>query len=87
MLQKVGDVLVIGGSEGCDNGAHLPRRSHVGFSDRLEECGKGTGRWIYTAVLDVKRSTAEHLHLLHDHRIVARNRKGRRALGCFKQAV
>lgn len=42
----------------------------------------------YTAVLDVRRSTAEHLAgLLCDHRIVARTRKGRRALGCFKQAV
>lgn len=42
----------------------------------------------YTAVLDVKRSTAEHLAgLLRDHRIAARTRKGRRALGCFKQAV
>jgi hypothetical protein len=42
----------------------------------------------YTAVLDVKRSTAEHLaSLLRDHRIAARTRKGRRALGCFKQAV
>ena len=42
----------------------------------------------YTAVLDVKRSTAEHLAgLLRDHRIVARSREGRRALGCFKQAV
>jgi hypothetical protein len=42
----------------------------------------------YTAVLDVKRSTAEHLaRLLRDHRIAARTRKGRRALGCFKQAV
>ena len=42
----------------------------------------------YTAVLDVKRSTAEHLAgLLRDHRIVAGTRKGRRALGCFKQAV
>jgi hypothetical protein len=42
----------------------------------------------YTAVLDVKRSTAEHLaQLLHDHRIAARTHKGRRALGCFRQAV
>ncbi|WP_316785209.1 HARBI1 family protein [Streptomyces sasae] len=42
----------------------------------------------YTAVLDVKRSTVEHLAgLLRDHRIAARTRKGRRALGCFKQAV
>jgi hypothetical protein len=42
----------------------------------------------YTAVLDVKRSTAEHLaRLLRDHRIVAGTRKGRRALGCFRQAV
>ncbi len=42
----------------------------------------------YTAVLDVKRSTAAHLaSLLRDHRIAARTRKGRRALGCFKQAV
>jgi hypothetical protein len=39
-------------------------------------------------VLDVKRSTAEHLaRLLHDHRIAAGTRKGRRALGCFRQAV
>lgn len=39
-------------------------------------------------MLDVRRSTAEHLAgLLCDHRIVARTRKGRRALGCFKQAV
>lgn len=42
----------------------------------------------YTAVLDVKRSTAEHLAgLLRDHRIAVRTRKGRRALGCFRQAV
>ncbi|MGW3752099.1 transposase family protein, partial [Streptomyces sp. NPDC005134] len=42
----------------------------------------------YTAVLDVKRSTAEHLaRLLRDQRIVAGTRKGRRALGCFRQAV
>ncbi len=42
----------------------------------------------YTAVLDVKRSTAEELaRLLRDHRIAARTRKGRRALGCFRQAV
>lgn len=42
----------------------------------------------YTAVRDVKRSTAEYLAgLLRDHRIVTRTRKGRRALGCFKQAV
>jgi hypothetical protein len=39
-------------------------------------------------VLDVKRSTVEHLAgLLRDHRIVTRTRKGRRALGCFRQAV
>ncbi|MFC5959819.1 IS5/IS1182 family transposase, partial [Streptomyces pratens] len=39
-------------------------------------------------MLDVKRSTAEHLaRLLRDHRIAARTRKGRRALGCFRQAV
>jgi hypothetical protein len=42
----------------------------------------------YTAVLDVKRSTAEHLAgLLRDHRIAAGTRRGRRALGCFRQAV
>jgi hypothetical protein len=42
----------------------------------------------YTAVLDVKRSTAEHLaRLLGDHRLAAGTRKGRRALGCFRQAV
>jgi hypothetical protein len=42
----------------------------------------------YTAVFDVERSTAEHLaQLLRDHRIAARTRKGRRALGCFRQAV
>ncbi|GAA3871578.1 IS5-like element IS470 family transposase [Streptomyces lacrimifluminis] len=42
----------------------------------------------YTTVLDAKRTTAEHLAgLLRDHRIVARTREGRRALGCFKQAV
>jgi hypothetical protein len=42
----------------------------------------------YTAVLDVKRSTAEHLaRLLRDQRIITRTRKGRRALGCFRQAV
>ncbi len=39
----------------------------------------------YTAVLDVKRSTTEHLAgLLRDHRIAARTHKGRR---CFEQAV
>jgi hypothetical protein len=42
----------------------------------------------YTAVLDVKPSTAEHLaRLLRDHRIAVGTRKGRRALGCFRQAV
>ncbi|GAA0906761.1 hypothetical protein GCM10009574_099340 [Streptomyces asiaticus] len=42
----------------------------------------------YTAVLNVKWSTAEHLaRLLHDHRIAAGIRRGRRALGCFRQAV
>jgi hypothetical protein len=42
----------------------------------------------YTAMLDVKRSTAEHLaRLLHDQRIKAGTRKGRRAPGCFLQAV
>ncbi|MFJ4806924.1 IS5/IS1182 family transposase, partial [Streptomyces murinus] len=36
----------------------------------------------YTAVFDVKRSTAEHLaRLLRDHRIAAGTRRGRRALG------
>jgi hypothetical protein len=39
-------------------------------------------------VLDVKRSTAEHpARLLRNHRIETRTRKGRRALGCFKQAA
>ncbi|MFF3878828.1 hypothetical protein ACFYYV_46630, partial [Streptomyces sp. NPDC001978] len=39
-------------------------------------------------MLDVKRSTAEHVaRLLRDHRIAAGTRKGRRALGCFRQAV
>jgi hypothetical protein len=39
-------------------------------------------------VLDVKRSTAEHVaRLLRDHRVAAGTRKGRRALGCFRQAV
>lgn len=42
----------------------------------------------YTAVLDVRRSTAEHLaRLLRDHRAPAGTRRGRRALGCFRQAV
>ncbi|WP_437107331.1 HARBI1 family protein [Streptomyces flaveolus] len=42
----------------------------------------------YTAVLDVKRSTAEHLaRLLRDHRTAIGTRRGRRALGCFRQAV
>lgn len=42
----------------------------------------------YTAVLDVRRSTAEHLaRLLRDHRAVIGSRRGRRALGCFRQAV
>lgn len=42
----------------------------------------------YTAVLDVQRSTAEHLaRLLHGHRTEIGTRRGRRALGCFKQAV
>uniref|UniRef100_A0AAU1IDY7 Transposase family protein n=1 Tax=Streptomyces sp. NBC_00180 TaxID=2903632 RepID=A0AAU1IDY7_9ACTN len=36
----------------------------------------------------VERSTAEHLaRLLRDHRIAARTRRGRRAPGCFRQAV
>ena len=43
---------------------------------------------ISTAVLDVRRSTAEHLaRLLRDHRAVIGNRRRRRALGCFRQAV
>ncbi|WP_372443918.1 HARBI1 family protein [Streptomyces adelaidensis] len=42
----------------------------------------------YTAVLDVKRSTAEHLaQLLRDHRTAVKTRRGRRALSCFKQSV
>ncbi|KUJ33578.1 transposase [Streptomyces sp. NRRL F-5122] len=42
----------------------------------------------YTAVLDVRRSTAEHLsRLLRDHRAAVGTRGGRRALGCFRQAV
>lgn len=42
----------------------------------------------YTAVLDVRRSTAEHLaRLLHDRRAAIGTRRGRRALGCFRQAV
>ncbi|MFJ8390948.1 transposase family protein [Streptomyces sp. NPDC094438] len=42
----------------------------------------------YTAVLGVKRSTAGHLaRLLRDHRIAAGTRRGRRALGCFRQAA
>ncbi|MGI5133978.1 HARBI1 family protein [Streptomyces sp. CA-106110] len=42
----------------------------------------------YTAVLDVLRSTAEHLaRLLRSHRTEVGTRRGRRALGCFKQAV
>jgi hypothetical protein len=42
----------------------------------------------YTAVLDVRRSTAEHLaRLLRGHRAEVGTRRGRRALGCFKQAV
>ncbi|MFD4977517.1 transposase family protein [Streptomyces sp. NPDC058424] len=42
----------------------------------------------YTAVLDVRRSTAEHLaRLLRDHRATIGTRRGRRALGCFGQAV
>ncbi|MFD0508124.1 transposase family protein [Streptomyces chiangmaiensis] len=41
----------------------------------------------YTAVLDVRRSTAEHLaRLLRSHRTEVGTRRGRRALGCFKQA-
>jgi hypothetical protein len=39
-------------------------------------------------VLDVKRSTAEHVaRLLRDHRAAIGTRRGRRALGCFRQAV
>jgi hypothetical protein len=42
----------------------------------------------YTAVLDVRRSTAEHLaRLLRDRRAEIGTRRGRRALGCFRQAV
>ncbi|MFJ8795999.1 transposase family protein [Streptomyces sp. NPDC102462] len=42
----------------------------------------------YTAVLDVQRSTAEHLaRLLYGHRTEIGTRRGRRSLGCFKQAV
>jgi hypothetical protein len=39
-------------------------------------------------LLDVKRSTAEHLaRLLRDRRMVVKIRKGRRALGCSRRAV
>lgn len=42
----------------------------------------------YTAALDAKRSSVEHLaRLLHDRRILVRARRGRRAPGCFRQAV
>jgi len=42
----------------------------------------------YTAVLDVRRETAEHLaKLLREHRVRLATRKGTRALGVFKQAV
>ncbi|MEU6656726.1 transposase family protein [Streptomyces sp. NPDC046900] len=42
----------------------------------------------YTAVLDVRCSTAEHLaRLLRSHRTEIGTRRGRRALGCFKQAM
>jgi hypothetical protein len=42
----------------------------------------------YTAVLDVRQSTAEHLaRLLRDHRVEVGTRRGRRALGRFRQAV
>jgi hypothetical protein len=43
---------------------------------------------ICTAVLDVRRATAEHLaRLLRGHREQLGTRKGIRALGVFKQAV
>ncbi|MGW9027711.1 HARBI1 family protein [Streptomyces sp. NPDC055722] len=39
-------------------------------------------------MLDVRRSTAEHLaRLLRDRRAAIGTRRGRRALGCFRQAV
>lgn len=42
----------------------------------------------YTAVLDARRSTAEHLaRLLRARRAEIGTRRGRRALGCFRQAV
>jgi hypothetical protein len=42
----------------------------------------------YTAVLDVQRSTAEHLaRLLRDRRVEVGTRRGRRVPGCFRQAV
>jgi hypothetical protein len=42
----------------------------------------------YTAVLDVRRATAEHLaKLLRGHREQLGTRKGTRALGVFRQAV
>jgi hypothetical protein len=42
----------------------------------------------YSAVLDVRRETAEHLaKMLRDHRRRLGTRKGTRALGVFKQAV
>ncbi|ADI04366.1 transposase [Streptomyces bingchenggensis BCW-1] len=42
----------------------------------------------YTAVLDVRRATAEHLaKLLCGHREQPGTRKGTRVLGVFKQAV
>jgi hypothetical protein len=42
----------------------------------------------YTAVLEVCRSTVEHLaRLLRDHRAAIGTRRGWRALGCFRQAV
>jgi hypothetical protein len=42
----------------------------------------------YTAVLNVQRSTAEHVaRLLRDHRTEVGTRRGRRALGPFRQAA
>jgi hypothetical protein len=47
-----------------------------------------TSSITYTAVLDVRRATAEHLaKLLRGHREQLGTRKGTRALGVFRQAV
>lgn len=75
----------------ADRIAHLQAALLVLHSPADELVGVDNARRIFDTARhpkSFKRSTAEHVaRLLRDHRIAARTRKGRRALGCFQQAV